>query len=258
MGTGNDFPRGDPCWADLMTSDPDRSVAFYGELFGWKPEVAGEEFGGYITLVKDGLGVGGAMKNDPAQGMPDLWSIYLAVEDAAATCDAAAAAGGQVLMPAMEVGPLGSMAMVSDPTGAAIGMWQPAEHRGFGAVRQPGAADWFELFTRDLDAAVGFYESVFGWDAHVAADEPGFRYTTLGKDDEATAGIMDASAWLPEGVPAHWSVYFATTDADSSLAQAVELGASVVVGVEDTPYGKLATLADPTGAIFKLRQPPTG
>jgi len=84
------------------------------------------------------------------------------------------------------------------------------------------------------------------------SDVPEFRYTTLGEGDGRLAGVMDGSAFLPEGVPAHWSVYFATEDTDASLERTVELGGSVVMAAEDTPYGRLASAADPTGAVFKL------
>jgi predicted enzyme related to lactoylglutathione lyase len=66
---------------------------------------------------------------------------------------------------------------------------------------------------------------------------------------------MDASSFLPDGVPAHWSVYFGVEDADASLANIVALGGTVVSAAEDTPYGRLATAADPTGARFKLVAP---
>ena len=72
----------------------------------------------------------------------------------------------------------------------------------------------------------------------VASDTPEFRYTTLGEGDEQLAGIMDASAFLPEGVPAHWSVYFGVDDADAALAKIVDLGGSIVMAAEDTPYGR--------------------
>jgi predicted enzyme related to lactoylglutathione lyase len=64
---------------------------------------------------------------------------------------------------------------------------------------------------------------------------------------------MDAGDWLPEGVPAHWSTYFMVEDADAALAVIVRLGGSIVQAAEDTPYGRLATVADPTGAVFKVR-----
>jgi hypothetical protein len=152
----------------------------------------------------------------------------------------------------MAVGEMGTMLVLTDPSGAAIGAWQPGTHKGFGVVDEPGAPAWFELHTRDHAAAVAFYEKVFGWDTHPVSDTDDFRYTTLGEGDDQAAGIMDASAFLPEGVPSLWAVYFRTADADADIAKAVELGATVVEPAEDTPYGRLAGLNDPTGAYFKL------
>ena len=71
---------------------------------------------------------------------------------------------------------------------------------------------------------------------------------------EQYAGVMDASGFLPEGVPAHWSVYFGTDDADATAARIVELGGTMVNAPEDTPYGRLATATDPVGVQFKLVQ----
>jgi predicted enzyme related to lactoylglutathione lyase len=221
-------------------------------LFGWTAEAPNEEFGGYINFNKDGVRIAGAMKND-GSGNPDAWSVYLATNDAQATADAVVANGGQVYVPPMPVGDLGTMLLVADAGGAAIGAWQPGLHKGFGILGEPGTPSWFELHTRDYDASTKFYRDVFKWDAHVVADAPDFRYTTLGENDDALAGIMDATAFLPEGVPAHWSIYFGVKDVDATLAEIVDLGGSIVLPAEDTPYGRLATAADPTGALFKLR-----
>ena len=248
---------GDPCWIDLMTSDPDRSRAFYGEVFGWTSESAGPEFGGYVNFSLDGRRVAGAMQKPAESPAPDTWSVYLRSDDIDATVAAASANGASVHVPPMQVGPIGSMAFLADVGGAAIGVWQPSggpeAHSGFAAIDEPGAPSWFELHTRDFASSVAFYETVFGWDAHNVADLDEFRYTTLGEGDEQRAGVMDATAWLPEGVPAHWSVYVQVADVDATIATATALGASVQDGPEDTPYGRLATLADPTGARFKLR-----
>jgi hypothetical protein len=84
------------------------------------------------------------------------------------------------------------------------------------------------------------------------SDTPEFRYTTLGEGDDALAGIMDGSQFLPEGAPAAWSIYFGVEDVDAALERVVELGGSVVRPAEDTPYGRLAQAADPTGTLFKL------
>ncbi len=195
-------PIGAPCWVDLFTSDPDRSRAFYGELFGWTSEEAGEEYGGYINFSKDSQGVAGCMKNDGASAMPDVWSIYLAVDDAVKTAEAAEANGGQVIAPAMQVMELGSMAVVTDAGGAAIGAWQPGLHKGFDVYGGPGTPTWFELHTRDYAATVDFYKAVFAWDAYVMSDTPEFRYTTLGEGDRRVhVQVVAAARAVDQGGP---------------------------------------------------------
>lgn len=247
-------PFGAPCWIDLFTSDPERSQDFYGQLFGWTAETGGEEYGGYITFSsRDGQLVAGGMRNDGSSGTPDVWSVYLATPDAQATADAAVAHGGQIHVPVMEVPGQGSMLLLADSGNAAIGAWQPAGHTGFGVLGEPGAPAWFELHTRDYEAAVKFYEAVFAWDAHVLSDAPEFRYTTLGQGEGQLAGVMDAAGFLPEGVGAHWTVYFNVEDTDVALARIVELGGSVVLEAESTPFGRIAEAADSTGARFKLQ-----
>jgi uncharacterized protein len=246
-------PNGAPCWVDLATSDPDRSRAFYCELFGWTADEPVEEFAGYFNFGKDGVLVAGGMTAQP--GTPDGWSVYLSTDDAEKTVDTAVTSGGQVVVPPMQVADLGTMAVLTDSGGAAVGLWQPGSHQGFGAIGEAGTPSWFELHTRDYDAAVAFYGDVFGCETQIVGDEPGFRYTTLVDGAEMLAGIMDATAFLPEGVPAHWSVYFGVDDTDAALAKAVELGGSVDTPAEDTPYGRLAVVVDPTGARFKLVAP---
>ncbi|MGI9002685.1 MAG: VOC family protein [Pseudonocardia sp.] len=255
MPTRDTVPLGAPCWVDLMTADTERSREFYCQLFGWTAQEPAEEFGGYFNFTKDGVRVAGCMASQPGSEMPDLWSVYLGTDDARKTLDAAAANGGQVLVPAMDVGDLGTMAVVSGPDSAVIGLWQPGSHQGFGVFGESGTPSWFELHTRDYQAAVGFYREVFGWNTHVISDTPEFRYTTLKQDESWLAGIMDAAGSLPEGVPAHWSVYFGVDDTDAALAKIVDLGGSVLMPAEDTPYGRLAAAADPTGAQFKLVAP---
>ena len=247
-------PLGAPCWIDLFTSDPDRSIDFYRDLFGWTAESAGPEYGVYINFSKDGRQVAGAMKNDGTSGMPDVWSVYLATDNAEATVAAAVANGAHVIVPPMEVSALGTMAVLIDVGHAAIGLWQPGLHKGFAELGEPSTPNWFELHTRDYDAAVKFYRDVFKWDTHVMSDVPEFRYTTFGEGDGALAGIMDTTAFLPDGVPANWQIYFGVDDADTALKTITALGGAVIMDAEDTPFGRLAQAADPTGAVFKIVQ----
>lgn len=247
---------GEPCWIDLLSSDTDVAERFYGALFGWTAESAGPEYGGYINFSRGDTRVAGMMGLTPEMGpMPDAWSVYLASTDTQATLEAAEANGGGVMMAATDIPLVGVMGYATDPSGAAVGVFQATGDMTFGYDLQTvGGPGWFELFTKDFDRTIAFCEQTFGWDAHVVSDTDEFRYTTLGEGDGQRAGVMDATGFLPPDVPAHWSVYFRVADCDATVAAATKLGGKVVVPPEDTPYGKLATLTDPNGAVFKLVQ----
>ncbi|WP_422935485.1 VOC family protein [Sinomonas sp. P47F7] len=247
---------GAPCWADLMTSDVEKAKAFYGELFGWTYEVGDQEkYGGYVTAWKDGEQVAGLMSKMPEQAtMPDVWTVYLSTDDIGATAQKIEAAGGQVYVPPMEVPEQGHMAMYGDAGGAAFGVWQSTGHTGFGKVMEPGSPVWFENFTRAYEPTVKFYQDALGWETDVMSDTPEFRYTTLGAGGEAKAGIMDAANELPEGVPSNWHIYWGVADANAAIEAAAKLGGQVIRGAEDTPFGRMATLADPLGAVFLVNQ----
>lgn len=253
MVTRESTPNHSPCWIELFSTDPDASRRFYGELFGWTATEPNADFGGYSNFSLGEHLIGGLMKNDGQSG-PDGWNLYLATDDAEADTAKAQANGATVIVPPMQLMELGSMAVLQDNAGAVIGLWQPGTHQGTAVLVEPGAPGWFELFTTDWIKTLDFYKATFDWDIHVIGDSDEFRYATKGKDEQSEAGIMDATLFLPEGTPAHWSVYFTVADADAALAKVVELGGAVVVPVEDTPYGRLATATDVTGAQFKLVQ----
>jgi uncharacterized protein len=243
---------GAPCWIDLFSSDTERAKEFYGGLFGWTTFEPGPEYGGYFIFQRDGKAVAGCMGTDGEQGYPDAWTVYLNTDDADRTAADANAHGGQVHMDVMDITQNGRMTMISDPGGAAVGAWQPIDVKGFEVANEPGTAGWFELHTRDYDNVVGFYRDVFGWEPHTAADEPGFRYTTLGEGESMQAGIMDDSPFPDETFHTGWIVYFRVDDVDATLEQVEALGGTIERPAEDTPYGRMAACLDPTGTRFKL------
>jgi hypothetical protein len=239
----------------LWTSDVDGSRQFYAELFGWQAEEPSAEFGGYFMFTRDGAPVAGGMGSMGDMVANDTWSIYLDTPDIAKALAAAEGAGGEVTQAAMAIADLGVQAMLVDPTGASHGAWQAGTFPGFTVLDEHGSPAWFELFTRDHATAVAFYREVYGWHTDAVGDTDEFRYSTMrnpGGGGEL-AGIMEAGAFLPDGVPAHWSVYWAIDDIDAAVAKVQALGGSVVAAPEDTPYGRVSTVADPAGARFKLR-----
>jgi predicted enzyme related to lactoylglutathione lyase len=248
-------PIGAPCWMDLLTSDTARARAFYAELFGWTAGEAAEQFGGYFMFMRDGEPVAGCMPKlagMPGSAGPDVWGVYLSVEDAKSTVEAALARGGTVRQGPMDVADLGTQAVITDVTGASVGLWQAKAFPGFTTYNQPGTPAYFELLTRDYAGAVAFYGDVFGWEGRVMGDTDEFRLTALQADGETVAGIMDASGFLAAGEPPSWSIYVTVTDADAALATITAQGGTVTQPAMDTPYGRLAGAADPTGARFKI------
>lgn len=252
--TDLNIPVGAPNWMDLVTDDVEKGTAFYAALFGWTVQDTPPEFEGYKYFQKDGQAIGGCMENQADFGMPNAWSIFLRTDNADETARLAKEHGGEVLMPTMKVFDNGSFTIVRDAGGAVISAWQPEKERGFGVMCETGAPAHFELHTRDYAKSVDFYRDVFRWNPQDISDSPDFKYTGFNGSEAPLAGIMDATAFLPEGVPAHWSVYIEVNNVDESLARVTDLGGSIVLPAMDTPYGRLATAADPTGAVFKLQQ----
>jgi uncharacterized protein len=256
MPTGYTAPLGAPAWIDLSSSDVDRAQQFYGTVFGWTFESAGPDYDGYVNAAINENGkmpVAGLMRNDPQwNAQKDGWTTYLHTADIHATVTAATAAGGTSCVAPMEVPEKGWMALGTDPSGGFYGLWQPTGHRGFEVIGEHGAPAWHQLTTRDYRRTLDFYCEVLDWSTEAVSDTDDFRYTTASFNGEPLLGVMDGTGFLPEGVPSHWSIFFGADDVDKTLQVITEHGGSVLRPAEDTPYGRLASAADPTGAVFNL------
>ena len=234
-------PVGTPVWADLASSDLEASTAFYGAVLGWTRRDF-PEFDDYADFQSGGKAVGGlAPKVDEA---PDAWTAYLKVDDIEATLIAAAAAGGRVLHEPSAVADLGQWALLEDPSGAEVAVWQAGSFAGFEIVNEPGAPCWFELHSKDFAAAVPFYEKVFGW-----------KVTSIGdSDDFRMVGVRRAGRRRPPGssMPLasrptrarSGSSTLAVADADAAASLVTANGGAVHDGPTDTPFGRMSHAAD--------------
>lgn len=253
-----------PGWLDLTSTDAAASRDFYAALFGWTAAVIPDPAaGGYAMFALDGKEVGGV---GPAQSpqQPTAWTVYILVADADETVARSRAAGATVIMEPMDVMGQGRMAIIADPSGAVVGLWQPMGHAGWEVAGVPGSVCWVELTARNFAAARRFYADVFGWEAEVfpsPSDQPGLpEYFTfkLG-DGQAFGGGLETPAEVPAEVPSYWSPYFAVTDCDATSAAAQGLRATVLMGPTEAPIvGRWSILRDPQGAVFAVLQPPEG
>lgn len=259
---------GSPTWIDLGTTDLATSKDFYRDLFGWNFTSTGPEFGDYqmidVGTPVGGLGLNMDMEGNLDETLPVWWTVYLKAADIDATLQAVTDNGGTVFVPPMAIGDMGRMAIVAAPSGAAFGLWESGTFDGLDPQGPPGTSTWFESLTKDFDADAAFYAAVFGWenaamgpegDVPEGADETPDnmgRYVTNFAGEAATAGLCEANAWLPEDVPSFWRVYFSVEDADATVAKIQELGGKLMDGPIDTPFGRVATVADSLGGSFQI------
>ncbi|AHH22264.1 putative antigen [Nocardia nova SH22a] len=249
------WPQGTPCWVDCSVDDPQAARDFYSRLLGWEILDSPPEAGGYLMAMLGGKPAAGIGPKMGAGPMPSVWTTYLAADDADAVSDAVGAAGGTVFVPPMDVMDVGRMSVAADPTGAVFGIWQPEEHKGAGIYNEPGAYCWNELHTRDYATAQEFYRRVFGWNFDEIGDGQNFVYSTFRlPDGDVLGGLMDASQVLGE-TPPYWLTWFQVAGTDESVALATELGAKILMPVNDTPFGRSAVVQAPQGEVFALIDP---
>ncbi|MFJ6573710.1 VOC family protein [Streptomyces sp. NPDC091292] len=255
------YAPGTPCWVDLMAKDQRAALDFYGQLFGWRGQPGPAEFGGYAVMEKNGrpvAGIGPAMAPEGQPEPPHVWTTYLATDDADATARLIGEAGGTVLFGPDDVGPLGRMAVAADPTGAVFGVWGHKEFFGAGLVNEPGTVVWNECNTRDVPAAAAFYKAAFGLTARPIDEEGGDGYLALypaSDSERPVGGLDDMAEHFPAEIPPHWMTTFAVADLDAVTATHAKAGGTVVLDPMPTPWGRLAGLQDPWGAVFCVMQP---
>ncbi len=284
---------GVPCWVDASQPDPEAAVDFYGGLFGWEFEdvmppssegkyfiARGEARGSSIFDVsgKRHSGDVAAVRSIPeAAPRTAMWNTYFWVDSADEAASKVRDAGGRVVVEPFDFMNACRMGVFTDPEGAAFCVWMAKEHKGAQLVNDPGAVVFNGLNTRDVEGARSFYGSVFGWQT-LAIGGGGQGWALPGYGDYLERYHPDlrkrmAEAGAPEGfedlvasinpiaddrpdTPAHWSVTFATDDADATAAKATELGGKVVVPPFDAPWStgtytiRLTVLSDPQGATF--------
>lgn len=242
---------GTPCWVDLGVEDIGQAGRFYAGLFGWEIREGGPETGGYSMCLRGGQPVAGIGPKQGPPGSPPTWTTYLATDDASKTAERITAAGGRLLVQPMDVMDVGRMAVASDPAGATFGIWQARRHLGVGVANEPGSLCWNEQLSRDLDGSEAFYRDVFGYDFE-NIDAPGMRYATLKVDGAIVGGIGEMGPDFPAGMPPTWTVYFGTRDTDATAAAVTAAGGGMDRAPWDTPYGRMAVVHDPQGAVFCL------
>jgi hypothetical protein len=236
------------CWIELGTSDAAGAKKFYTDLFGWTTaEHSMGEMGTYYIFQKNGQDAAAMyqMGTDMA-GIPPNWMSYVAVSSADDAVEKAKSLGGTVVNGPFDVYDMGRMAVMVDPQGAHVSVWQAGSHIGVQIRDETNTLCWNELQARDLGAAKKFYSALFGWGMKESPE-----YTELSVAGNAVGGMMTSQA--PEGVPSYWLPYFAVDDCDGAVKKAQAGGGNVIVPPMDIEkVGRFAVIIDPQGATFAV------
>lgn len=252
MGERSEYVPGTFCWADLGTTDADAARAFYGAVLGWEGGPGDPAAGGYAMMSlagRDVCGIYPMSEQQLAGGMVPAWLSYVAVEDADAAAARAAELGGRAVVEPFEVMTLGRSAVVADPQGAVLGLWQARDYAGAQVVNDVGAMVLNQLNTTDPEAARRFYGELFGWEIAPVGAGP-IPYWGIHNRGGLNGGMMALDPSAP--APSHWLVYFTVEDLDGADALIVDGGGAVVVPPMAVPGGRIMVAHDPQYAFFAL------
>lgn len=245
---------GEPCWADVVAPDVAAAKNFYAGLFGWTFLDTGADFGHYVMCLKGGKIVAGISPPMPgSEQLPAAWSLYLMSHDLDGTAGRIEEGGGKVLVAPMDIPYNGRMLFATDPSGAAFGAWEPAQHTGAQLFDEHGALCWAEVNSREPGPTDAFYRSLFGYrQTRLESGDDQFDYAawSLGDADPVAGRLTMTDAW--DGIPPHWMVYFATDDTDAACERVRAGGGQVQHGPFDSPQGRIAVIVDPNGAVFTV------
>lgn len=240
-------------WMDLLTPDVKRAARFYSSVFGWKFEFSPEGDYAYGTL--DGKPVASIVKLEGTiEGAAGLWLPSIAVRDVKTAVNTVYKKGGSILKGPEDLPGRGRYALIEDPSGAVF-MVLRAETGDPPRSEVSGRWVWDELWTDDLNAATGFYKSVFGYHFVPFKGSNGGIYQVMGRDGAPLAGAVKLP--LPKVEPT-WLGYLLVDNVDASARQVLKAGGAVLVPPKPGSLNEdVAIVADPTGGVFALQQKET-
>ncbi|HTQ79375.1 MAG TPA: VOC family protein [Thermoanaerobaculia bacterium] len=243
-------------WHDLMTSDVDKAIAYYTELFGWTIKDIPMGPTTYKMIHGGGQDQGGIAPLDPNQGAPSHWLCHATVASADAAAATAEQLGGKVLVPPSDIPNIGRFSILQGPLGAVISAYTPNAWAGEGAEGPPavGSFCWHELLALDPQVGGHFFSTIFGWTITDVDMGPMGTYHLFKRDNGKDAGGMLKK---PDGnPPSAWLPYVQVADANATAERVRELGGQVFVPPTDIPnVGRFAVTADPTGAVIAILGP---
>ncbi|MGB0952880.1 MAG: VOC family protein [Planctomycetota bacterium] len=250
---------GDFCWAEHASAAPEEAKSFYASLFGWQEaDLPAAPVPGYAILALEQQWMAGVWpftEEQQAAGHPSRWIPFVRVADLAKSLAKIVKRKGRVQGGKRAVPGFGRAAVVKDPQGVVLALWQPDPLPAADYVGSPGQPCWFELGCPDAVSAARFYADVFGWDVQPAGADGVDDYWIIRNQGLVIGGLQEMGEAFG-GAPAHCTMFLAVRDCDETILDAKDAGAFVAVVPTDIPgVGRQAVLEDPSGAMFGILEP---
>jgi len=238
-------------WFDLYTTDMTSASNFYDALFDWDFERTNDTNPRIKTVFHRGKAIGNMIGRESEPGNSQ-WLSYMSVEDVDSSVVAAENMGATLHIPAKELPNRGRIAVILDPQKAGVALLtsstgDPVDDK-YVINRWLGC----ELWTTDVDGAGLFYKKLVGYDVELKDMKGKGKYSLLTRRGKRRGGI----AKIPwDDVKPEWIPYIAVENVLATTMKAQTVGGTVILAPDmSIKEGRVAIIADPSGAVFGIQQ----
>jgi len=255
MATETSTLLGRPLWFELMSTDMKAAEAFYRTVVGWETSPFAAARHPYTMFNRGGnVPVAGVMTKPPEVKAPSFWAMYVGVPKIEEAAERITRLGGSAHTGIIEAPSVGRMQLMMDPQGAAFYIYEPARtDQPPETAAEMGDASWLELMTTDAEAAMRFYQDLFGWQPSESMDMGAMgKYQMFNRPHGMIGGMMNKPPELAH-VPPNWQIYFRVPDVDAAAERIKTNGGKILNGPMEVPGGdRVLNAMDPQGAAFGL------
>ncbi len=238
-------------WFDLFTTDMTAASNFYDALFGWEFKRTNEINPAVKTIYQNGKPIANMIGRNGEPGQ-SKWLPYMSVEDVDASVVVTKNNGGSEYKPARELPDRGRIAVILDPQGAAVALLTSSSGDPQGNAFASNHWLGCELWTTDVDGAAAFYQKLVGYDVDLINVHEKVEYRMLSRNGKRRGGIVSIP-W--KTVKPEWIPYITVDKVLQTVIKAQELGGKVLLTPDmSVKEGRVAIIADPTGAVFGIQQ----